>query len=295
MEFDDRLTTIVYFAETLPSRYPEVFLPAKTNLESNGIKVKLIKGIENIWCRDYLPIQVGDHFVKFIYADSNFEHRKPPKISCWDGFAVPSIISPIILDGGNVVRGFGKTFITEKVLRDNVRVKPRAIIHKLSSLLDSEIILLPIEPGDNLGHSDGIVKFMDEKTILINDYSSIFEKDKKFIEYDEKLRKLLSKKGFEIETLPFAYGDWDWNMSEKEFRKQYPFADDFNPGFGYYINFLLVRGVILLPTMGIKKDFDVVRKMKFLYPHYNIVAIDCSHLSFEGGLMNCISWNIMEV
>lgn len=295
MNYDDRLTTIVYFADCLKERYPDVFYPAKINLEANGITVKTIKEASNIWVRDYMPIQVGDHFVKFEYADSNFEHRKTPKIGCWDKFAVPCIISPIILDGGNIVRGFGKIFITEKIFEDNRLQKKNKLIHKLSSLLQSEIILIPIEPGDKLGHSDGIVKFVDEKTVLINDYSTMFGKDERFIEYDKKLRKILSKHDFGIEVLPFAYADWDWNMSEKDFRKQYPFADDFNPGFGYYINFLLVRGVILLPVMGIKKDFEVMRKMKFLYPNYNIVAIDCSKLSMEGGLLNCISWNIKEV
>jgi agmatine/peptidylarginine deiminase len=80
-------------------------------------------------------------------------------------------------------------------------------------------------------------------------------------------------------------------MSEKEFREIFPDADDFNPAFGYYINYLHVRGMILFPAMKIAKDAIVASTLKRLYPTYNIVAIDCSKLSYEGGLLGCVSWN----
>ena len=53
-------------------------------------------------------------------------------------------------------------------------------------------------------------------------------------------------------------------------------------------------GVILVPVMGIDKDVKVIRTLRRLYPDFNIVAIDCSRLSMEGGLMACISWNMID-
>lgn len=292
--FDDRLSTIVYFADCLKDRYPEVFYPAKINLEANGITVKTISGTSNIWIRDYMPLQVDSHFVEFKYKKS---FKKYPQLivesELWS-FLKDIYQVHLIMDGGTIVRGYDKAIITEKVIKDNNDMKRNDLIKKLENTFNCEIIVVPIEPGDTLGHADGICKFVDEKIILINDYSSIFDKDKKFIQYDKNLKKILLDYNLHIEILPYGYGEWDWNMTEKYFRKQYPFADEFNPGFGYYINFLLMKRVILAPVMNIPKDADVINTLKKFYPYCNIVAIDCSKLSMEGGLMNCITWNIID-
>jgi agmatine deiminase len=295
MNWDDRLTTIVYFSEALQTRYPDVFKPAKLALESNGIEVRLVKHTQNIWVRDYFPLQVRDHYVRFSYKTVGYDKWPQMKVSerAWNGIC-PIIESPIILDGGNCQRLGDVAIITEIVFKHNPKWIPKKLLNELERLLECRVILIPAEPGDDLGHSDGIVKFIDEKTVLVNDYSSIFEKDPRFIKYMERLSKILENSGYTVETLPFGYDDWDWNMSEKEFRKQYLEADDFNPGPGYYVNFLLVAGLILLPVMRKPKDVEVMRKMRALYPGFNIVPIDCSKLSMEGGLMACVSANYMK-
>lgn len=294
--FDDRLTTIVYFADSLKTRYPDVFYPSKLNLEANGIIVKTITGTENIWLRDYMPLQVSGDFIKFRY-DKQF--KKYPQLKAdykADAFLQPAYESSLILDGGSIIRVTGKAVITDKVIKDNKRqgFKESKTLSEIERLLNCEIIVIPIEPGDTLGHSDGICKFIDERNILINDYSNIFNKDKRFIQYDRKLRTIFKNHSLNVETLPFGYGEWDWKMTEKYFRKMYPKADEFNPGFGYYINFLLIKGLILAPVMNIPKDVEVINTLKRFYPHCNVVAIDCSKLSMEGGLLNCVTVNYMD-
>ena len=280
-------------AEALKERYPFVFDAIKVNLEAYGVKVETINTTHNIWVRDYMPVQVGDHFVRFQYKTVGYEKYPQLKIddTLWMGKLVPVIQSPIVLDGGNCVRGYGKAIITSKVLKDNPEKTPMELLAEMERLLECQVILIPIEPGDTLGHSDGICKFVDEKTMLINDYSSIYDKDSRFKRYTAKLHSIFSDAGFSVEILPYAYGDWDWDMSEKEFRKRYPEADDFNPGFGYYINFLVARSLILAPVMGIKKDTDVIKRLLQLYPQHSIVAINCKHLSMCGGLINCVTMN----
>jgi hypothetical protein len=276
----DHETNTIFFADCLRERYPSVFWEASVFLIANGITVKTIKYTKNIWCRDYMPIQVGDHFVKFRYADSNFKHRKPPIPSCYRQF--DPIISDILLDGGNIMRCGYKAFITEKVKWDNPGLK----VSKLEELLETEVVLIPVEPYDDLGHSDGILNFTPQGTLIINDYLAM--KKEYWHRYHDKLVSRLN--GWSIRHLPNLFEKIP-KITEKQFRKKFPFSDDFNPGWGYYMNFLQVKDIILLPKFNIIEDIFVLHRIKELFPTFKVKQIDCSELSMEGGLVHCTTVN----
>lgn len=292
-KFKDELTNIVYFAEYLKSRYPLVFQSSKVALESNGIEVRTITDTKNIWCRDYMPVQVGDHFVKFGYKTAEYDDYPQLQVadSCWSGLTFPFISSPIILDGGNCQRFEDKTIVTEIVFKHNPDIPKKELINQLEKLFESEIVIIPAEPGDDLGHADGILKFIDEKRVFVNDYSVM--KQPQYDKYQDKLMKALNEHEISQELFPYAYHLCP-PTDEKAFRVRYPEADDYNPGFGYYINFLLMKGIILFPIMNISEDSKVLEKLKLFYPDFSIMPIDCQDLSMEGGLINCVSWNIMS-
>jgi hypothetical protein len=280
-------SNIVFMTEYLAIRYPDVFWALKLNLEAYGIKVNLIPNTRNIWSRDWMPIQVGDHFVKFVYDryGTDFEQLTVPDESIWRRLIEPVIDSDIILDIGNVIMDFDRAIICDKVIAQN----GPDVVKKLEWILQAEIIIVPIEPDDDLGHADGICKWINENTVLINEYSSCTKNAKAYIAYEKKLIKVLESHSLNYYKLPFAFDAWDWNMTEENFRKAFPEADDFNPGFGYYINFLKVDKLILAPAMGLAKDAEVRKMLKFLYPKYSIVFIDCRQLSMEGGLLACVT------
>jgi agmatine deiminase len=288
MGFTDEFTNIVYFSEAL-KRYPQVLIPAKLNLEANGIKVEFIHGTKNIWARDFMPLQVGDKFVKFRYKTVGYDKYPILRVddSCWD--FLPNIVrSNIILDGGNCQRYVNKAIITDIVFKHNPKINKKTLIKTLSKLLDSEIIIIPHEPGDDLGHSDGIVKWINNNFVLINDYSMM--KSKRYDKYQKDLIKVL--KSHSLKTVPMTYAyHLCPKISERDFRIKYPEADDLNPGAGYYINFLVVGNVILLPLMKWKEDLLAMRRVKTYFPMKNVVGIDCFDLSMEGGLANCVTMN----
>ena len=80
----------------------------------------------------------------------------------------------IILDGGNVVGGTTIAVLTDKAYRENHEVERCSLRSKLTELLGvNQCIMIPCEPGDTIGHSDGVVRFLDENLVVVNDYSKV--------------------------------------------------------------------------------------------------------------------------
>lgn len=283
---NDSDTNTVFLTQALAMRYPSVYWPMRINLEANGITVKTVNRTKNIWIRDYFPIQTANGLIRFKY-DKRWDRW--PQLSIenepWTGMFDRGILeSSLVIDGGNIVQGYGNAIVTDKIFESNdANCKGR-----LEKFLDSEVIVIPKEPGDTLGHSDGICRFIDERTVLINDYSGQGEEYRK---YADSLRDIFSSHVFDVETIPNGYGEWPCDLTEKQFHDQFPDADEFNPAFGYYINFLQVGKLILMPAMKAKKDTEAMSTLMRLYPDHNIVVIDCSMLSMEGGLLHCVSAN----
>ncbi len=77
----------------------------------------------------------------------------------------------IILDGGNVVKHKDKVILTSKVFKENPDYSELNLITKLKNQLQvKQIIIIPQEPKDFVGHADGMVRFIDTDTVLVNQY-----------------------------------------------------------------------------------------------------------------------------
>jgi len=279
--------SVVYMAAALAWRHPEVFWPVKLNLAAAGVDVKVVFRTGNIWTRDYMPVRTGEVLTLFKYKTTKYKSLDVSEVR-YNGITESIYASPIVLDGGNVVQSFNWVIMTDKVVKDN----PGISMWDLQSLFGKGLIIIPVEPGDDLGHADGIVKFIGPTEVLVNDYSGIAKRDKRFVKYQKDLENILRVNGITFHRITNAYDKWDWNMSEETFRQCFPDADDYNPGFGYYINFFKIADTILLPAMKISQDVDAFNCVRKHYPDCRIVVIDCSSLSMEGGLLNCVIWSL---
>ena len=258
----------VYIAACLRERHSDVYLALSTALRDNGVPLVEVPGTGSIWLRDWMPIRCGDHYVKFRHkADVvKWPFLHVPE-SCWQAIGwsdfdeTPSIRADIgdkaiILDGGNVTRSpDGKRVIMcEQTLRDNVhsdlgmswQYDIDLCKSELKSLLEAEIIWIPNEPGDDLGHSDGECAWASDDTVLINDYRSL--RDPEWSAYSNHLRELFNYRGITTVPFPNAY-DLCRDIDEARFRKEHPQADEFNMATGYYINFSQGRHPNPLPNL----------------------------------------------
>ena len=264
----------VFLAAMLKDRHPTIFTNLRHVLMSHGIEVRLLKAVRDYWAKDYCPVQIGPgKLVKFRYDPDYL--RDQPQLRTGDR-VVKSIRgigrcrrSDIILDGGNIVASRTKTILTDKVYKENPRWSRADLRNTLRKLLRvDQLIIVPKEPYDNIGHADAMIRFIDEDTVLVSDYSKV---DPGF---GVRLIEVLRRNRLAIETIPYFH--------EKRSRAGIPSA------VGCFANFLHTEKVLIAPIYGSKHDHLALRKLESVFPGLPIVPLDCTNLAREGGVLNCV-------
>ena len=276
-------TNYVCFSGLLLKRYPELFESLEAALERRDIPYGLITGTRDIWCRDYMPIQVAeDSFVQFKYDPRYLRYKKyRHTITDVDGvceaMGIKPVKSKIRLDGGNVVTSGSKVIITDRIFKENPNRGKKRLVEELKELLQVErVIIIPECPGDMTGHADGLVRFPhetepDNDTVYVSDLSCACPR------YFPKLCSALTQVGLTPRPMPY------------DSPKKYDRID----ATGTYINYLQVGKFVFYPAFGSKADAFAGRIFSKLFGS-DAVPIKVGKLAKEGGVLNCISWNVFR-
>lgn len=280
----DNQTNFLYLADSLPKKYPAFFDEFKKVLNDCGIPFQLLSPTKDVWAVDYMPVQIEKNkFVQFIYNPDYL--RKTIKwrktISDVDTICKEINIVPektdILLDGGNVVKAKDKVIITDKVFIENPSIPRTELIKRLEEIFHPDtIIIVPRHPLDYTGHADGIVRFKDENTVLINASSEKATKKEK--DFELSLRRALNDAGL-------IYKEILSNTSANKNNEQ---------ANGEYLNYLQMKGLIILPAFGIPEDEKVMEQFIELFPDSRIVSVNSNAIANVGGILNCITWNILK-
>ena len=279
----DQETNFLYLSDKLQEdRYSDFLTEFKIQLNKHNVKFEFLDDTNDIWCRDYMPIQVKNNlFVDFRYDPDyleGFESLKTVgRIVCQNIGIIPEI-SRINLDGGNVIKSKDKVIITDNIFKENeLFFSKEEIISNLQEKFDiNEIIIVPHLPYDVTGHSDGIVRFYDENTVLVNDYS----KTRQSASWQSAFKRAL--KNHNLNTIEIPYLEIEKKNSE-----------GFPPAIGCYMNFLQIGDTVFVPTFNIPDDEKAVKQFENdLFKGKNVVAINSEKIAERGGVLNCISWTI---
>lgn len=275
----DWQTNHIYFAEELTRRHPELWQRLRWALTLHAVSYDLVPGTPDIWLRDFFPIQVAcDKFVQFRY-EPDYLQGCPEKKQ--DAARIASSLvgrgacqtSEINLDGGNVVASERVAILTEKVFRENPSRSPRGLESELRDCLQLErCIFIPEEPGDPLGHADGMVRWIDKGRVLVNNYSAAHRG------FGRRLRLVLRRHHLDLEEIPY--------FTEGKVNDGIPSA------VGCYVNYLRSAQVILAPVFGSPADDRALDKLASLFPRTPIVPIQSRDLAREGGVLHCVSWTV---
>jgi agmatine deiminase len=267
----DNETNLLYLADCLPEKYPLFSGSFLKLLERNSIPFKFLPNTKDIWAVDYMPLQLAvGSFLTFIYNPDYLQTKAGMKTIS----DVPGILKEtgivgksidLVLDGGNVVKSKGRVILCDKIFRENPQFPERMLIKKLD-----KVIFLPTQKSDFTGHADGMVRFIDEETVLINTYA---DGDRDF---SRAVIVALNNAG--LATAELAYNPYQ-NTSN-------------NDASGIYMNYLEMEGLIILPTFDLQEDEAAVHMIGQLFPHHKILTFNSSEIAKKGGILNCISWNI---
>ncbi|MBR3578536.1 MAG: agmatine deiminase family protein [Bacteroidales bacterium] len=275
-------TNTVYFSSRLPKQCPTLNAKITEVLQSHGVPYFYLAETNDIWCRDFMPIQIDeDRLVCYEYTpdylqDTEYHKRlqtDPERVFLSEENHLSSMLpyrQPIklVLDGGNVVKCGDTVVMTDKVFVENKDKTPAEVERILRDAFHCDILFLPWEnvKENYTGHSDGIVHYAGDGKILLTNYDDFS------VDYYNRYREILDKK-FEVITLKYKvkrHRERSW----------------------CYINFLQVGRLVLVPQLGTEEDGQALEQIAKALPGCEVIGIPALEAVRRGGALNCISWNI---
>ena len=240
-------------------------------LSNCGEKFTLFDGAKDIWARDFMPVKTkSGKYVSFRYEPSYLagdpQLRTNFKTDIAPSFKVDNLVyTDINLDGGNVVFSPSKekVIISDRVFSENPEYDKNTLLLELEKLLEASLIIIPSLKSDMTGHADGMVRFVNENTVVTNAPLSPYG-------FEAKVKKSLQNYGFNVIDFPY-------------------FDSNGDSAIGCYLNFLETEQAIFLPVFSVDTDNKAVQTAKHIF-HKAIIPVNINEIAADGGLLNCISW-----
>ncbi|MBQ9435034.1 MAG: agmatine deiminase family protein [Bacteroidales bacterium] len=270
----DSLTNTVFFSEWLPSVCPTLYQSISIILNDNHIHHQLLSSTNDIWCRDYMPIQISEKRFVFYKYNPDYLQAKQSRRYITDVNKVGNIdflhqadlvTFDLVLDGGNVVKCGNKIVMTEKVFAENNDKSRNEVQRLLEEAFQCNIVFLPWDKNEKYGHSDGIIHYLGDNRVLMtnyNDFDKIFAQD--FLRILEKYLNVTVLK---------------YNVKRQHKRSW------------SYINYLQIGQLALVPQLGIPEDEQALQQITEAMPQCKVVGVPALEVVRKGGALNCISWN----
>lgn len=264
---------MIYLSDLLKStdKYISAVDRLFSTLTENGVQYKLIDNTKDIWLRDYMPVKTkSGKYLSFRYEPSyladDSQLRTNFKTDIAPNFKVDNLVyTDINLDGGNVVFSPSKekVIISDRVFSENPEYDKNTLLLELENLLEASVLTIPSLKSDMTGHADGMVRFVDENTVVTNVPLSPYG-------FETKVKKSLQNYGFNVIDFPYFYSKG-------------------NSAVGCYLNYLATEKSIFLPVFGVDTDNEAIELAKNIFSK-TIIPVNINEIAKYGGLLNCISW-----
>jgi len=266
---------VVFFSDLLSRKCPVLFHSITDTLKEYNIAYGLLDNTKDIWCRDYMPIQTEDGRLVYYIYDPDYLQTPYYKRTITDVSFIESLkhhfgqyaqLLDLVIDGGNVVICGDKVVMTEKVFAENKGKSPDEVRELLKCAFQCDIIFLPWDRKEYLGHCDGIIHYVGDNKVLLTNYDDFSPY------FYRKYRKILDSS---FDVIPLKY------TGPVKHRRSWA-----------YINFLKVENLVLVPQLGIPEDEKALQQISATLPECKVVGIPSLEAVRKGGALNCISWDI---
>lgn len=268
----DFYTTKVFFSQWLHDDFPKTWGELDRILTREAVEHSLLPRTNDYWCRDYMPIPVGegkyaayDYHPDYLKAKSNQRYVTDP-IPVMNAIGLPiTKQTNLVIDGGNVIRCDDAVIMTEKVLNEN---PGKDTVKLLEDLFGCKVVFLPWDRNERYGHADGIVRYIGDGRVLMTNYRDFDP------EMADRMYGILSEH-FDVVRLKY----------EGAKHHEHSWA---------YINFLQTRDIVIVPTYGEPEDNQALSQIEDALPGYKgkVFGVRFNEITRMGGGVNCVSWNI---
>lgn len=288
---------IIYIAK--PTWYIEDTYPGYTKFyEKFSAQLKEfheVRALElpDIWVRDFLPVQnvkTGQLYQQFFnprYANYTPKFTEQIRKAVFYSFPQAKPCN-VRIDGGNIVLTPDSkyAFCLEKstIFKKSDLAQKNYVEQELKNALGvQEILWLPKQPNDKIGHIDGYIQFLGNFLIegKIEPYGTI-------INGEFTVESLLNQRGFkklyehcESKNI-INYKDELVYLLCKDNGKDWLSAK------GLYVNFLATSKAVFIPQFNIPLDETAFKTIKS-YTGKPIIKVDCSKIARYGGAVHCLT------
>jgi agmatine deiminase len=256
--------------------------------------------VGDTWCRDYGPITIEERAGHRVLLDCGFNGWGLKFPSAIDNTATRQLAAagifgetplrtvPLILEGGSIeTDGTGTLLTTANCLLEgnrNPHLSREQIATALQDLLGVERVLF-LDNGHLLGddtdaHIDTLARLCPNDTIC---YMACDD------EADEHYPALQAMAG-ELQQLTTAAGAPYRLLALPWPRAMY--AADGHRLPATYANYLVVNGVVLVPTYGDAADRRALAVVAEAYPEHQVYGIDCRVLVEQHGSLHCMTMQL---
>lgn len=275
----DDQTNFVWFSELLRQKpeYQSFHKQLVALLYIHSMAHDYLIETNDIWCRDYMPVQVsGDKFVDFSY-DPEYRHvsgtLKTYADKVCELMGRKAIKSDIVLDGSQVIKGENFVILTGNVSEENkLRYTFDRLTGQLSELFEVEKVIIIPCVGEESG-CRGTIRWLGQNHVLIGGFGT-----KNDFPTKRSVIKTLEESGLNFSELSLTRHQSDRDLGSA------------------YLAYLHMENLLIVPQFGVAEDQEALRQFRMLYPAHaaknQIETLDVSAFKQKGGMINDLSWNI---
>jgi len=235
--------------------------------------------VYDIWMRDFTTVNPLNP-VQFTYTWASMTKRESKEvqnsfIDFADQHDIQRYSTDLLIDGGNIVDNYaGKVITTTRFMEDNDLSYEEAV-EELANLLDADEVAI-LEPDEEvLAHSDGMVSWIDENVLLVNDYSS-----------DPAFRNLV------MDELQAAFPTTTIIEVPVEYTTNLPGEwEGFESACGINANLTATYKNLYIPVYNMPHEEDALDLIR-QNTTKNVITVNAEGVCPMGGSVRCLTWQL---
>lgn len=240
--------------------------------------VLLTAEVFDIWVRDFTTVNPLEP-TQLVYTWASMSKKQSEEtqqsfVDFADKYDLKRNHSDLKIDGGNIVDNYAGNYITTTRFAEDNKLSKSQAKEKLKQTLKAKSVAI-LEPDEEvLAHSDGMVMWLNEKTLLVNQYT------------DKAFRKLVldelhaSFPDVKIIEVPVEYG--------KNKKGEW---EGFESACGVNLNSVLTFKNIYVPVFGMNHDAEAIKIIK-QNTDKNVIEVDAKSVCAMGGSVRCLTWQL---